>query len=147
MTASWGARLAVQALYTRAAGVRAFELPFLNSYVRVVSAALLFSLPALFASLNVEASLSPMEIGASALWVVAFAGETTADRQWLRFIRDPLHAGMVCRSGLWRVVPQAHAVFEMLIWIALALFALASPWGSITVACPAAMCYLLTRRY
>jgi steroid 5-alpha reductase family enzyme len=146
MTASWGARLAVQALYTRAAGVRAFELPFLSSSFRVVSAVLLFSLPALIASLNVEPSLSALEIGASALWVVAFACETTADRQRLRFTRDPEHEGIVCRSGLWRLVPHAHAVFDLLIWIALALFALASPWGWIALACPAAMLYLLTHR-
>ena len=147
MTASWGARLTVQALYTRAAGLPAFELPFLTSYFRLFTFALLFSVPALFASLNTEPSLSALEIGGAVLWVVAFAGETTADRQLLRFRSDPAHAGVVCRSGIWRLVPHAHAVFEMLIWTALAVFALASPWGWIAAACPAAMLYLLTRRY
>ncbi len=147
MTASWGARLTVQALYTRAAGLPDFELPLPTSYFRLFTFALLFSVPALFASLNTEPSLSALEIGASVLWVVAFAGETTADRQLLRFRSDPAHAGVVCRSGIWRLVPHAHAVFEMLIWIALAAFALASPFGWIAAACPAAMLYLLTRRY
>jgi steroid 5-alpha reductase family enzyme len=147
MTASWGARLSVQALYTRAAGLPAFELPLLTSYFRLLTFSLLFALPALFASLNREPSLSALEIGASVLWVVAFAGETTADRQLLRFRSEPAHVGVVCRSGIWRLVPQAHAVFETLIWTALALFALASPWGWVAVACPAAMLYLLTRRY
>ena len=147
MTASWGARLTVQALYTRAAGLPEFERRLPTWSFRLPTFALLFSLPALFASLNTAPTLSALEIGASALWVVAFAGETTADRQLLRFRSDPEHAGVVCRSGIWRLVPHAHAVFEVLIWTALAVFALASPWGWIALACPAAMLTLLTRRY
>jgi steroid 5-alpha reductase family enzyme len=146
MTASWGARLAVQAWYTRAAGVRAFELPFLTSYFRLLTFALFFSLPALIASLNPEPSLSDVEIGASIGWVLAFAAETTADRQLLRFASHPENAGVVCRVGLWRLVPHAHVIFEVLIWTALALFALASPWGWTASACPAVMLFLLTRR-
>lgn len=141
MTASWGARLTVQALYTRA-----FELQVLSSYLKVLSFVLFFSLPALFASRNAAPSLSAVEIGAAVLWVIAFAGETTADRQLLRFASNPEHAGVTCRSGIWRLVPHAHTVFETLIWTALALFALASPWGWTALACPAAMLYLLTRR-
>lgn len=146
MTASWGARLAVQAWYTRAAGVRAFEIPFLTSYFKLLSFALFFSVPALVACLNPEPSLSSLEIGAAILWVVAFAAETTADRQLLRFLTNADNAGEVCRAGVWRRMPHAHAVFEVLMWTALALFAIASPWGWIALACPAAMLYLLTRR-
>jgi steroid 5-alpha reductase family enzyme len=143
MMGSWGARLAVQQLYTRTSD---FPLSLRRSYVVLLTSVVAFSTPALFASLNPEPSLSPVELGAAAIWVFAFAGETTADRQRLRFLADPAHAGLRCRAGIWRVLPRAHAVFEVMVWSAFALFASASPWGWISAACPAAVLYLLTRR-
>ena len=124
MMGSWGARLAVQASYARVP-----DLPPVASYPRLLTLALFFSTPALFASLNPEPSLTVVELGAAALWVLAFAGETTADRGRLGFVRRP------------------HAVCEALIWTAFALFASASPWGWLAFACPVARLYLLRRRY
>ena len=152
MIGSWAARLAVQATYARTPELPVFtaELSFFTSSFSLLTslpAALLFSLPALVASRNGEPSLSALEIGAAVMWVIAFAGETTADRQRLRVQATTADPAVACRSGVWRRLPHAHAVFEMWIWIALALFALASPWGWIAAACPAARLYLLTRRY
>jgi steroid 5-alpha reductase family enzyme len=158
MMGSWGARLTVQALYTRASAP-AFAIPlgssaltsplessfmtsFLTSYFRLLTFSLFSSLPALIASRNPDSSLSSLEIAASVFWAVGFAAETTADRQLLRFASNPGNAGLVCRSGIWRHVPRAHAVCETAIWTAFALFAFASPWGWIALACPAAIAYL-----
>ena len=145
MMGSWGARLAVQALYTRAAAP-AFTRPLLpslpTSYFRLLTFSLFFSLPALIASRNPDPVLSSIEIAASALWAVAFGAETTADRQFLRFASNPANAGLHCRSGIWRLLPRAHAVCEAAIWTAFALFAFASPWGWIAFSCPAAILYL-----
>ena len=147
MMGSWGARLTVQALYTRAAApdfARPF-LPFpsflLTSYFKLLTFSLFFSLPALIASRNPDPSLSSLEIAASACWAVAFGAETTADRQFLRFASNSANAGLSCRSGIWRLLPRAHAVCEAMIWTAFALFAFASPWGWIALACPAAILY------
>jgi steroid 5-alpha reductase family enzyme len=147
MMGSWGARLTVQALYTRASAP-AFELSLLpsrfrllTSYFRLLTFSLFFSLPALIASRNPGSSLSSLEIAASACWAIAFGAETTADRQLLRFTSNPGNAGLTCRSGIWRLIPQAHAVCETAIWIAFALFAFASPWGWIAFACPAVILY------
>ena len=123
MMGSWGARLAVQSLYTRTS-----VLPFRTANFVLLTSPLFFSLPALIASRNPEPTLSSVEIGAAILWVVAFAGQTTADRERLRFI------------------PYGHAVCEGLIWIAFALFASMSEWGWAAFACPAARIYMLTRR-
>ena len=112
-------------------------------YLALLGSSALFSLPALVASINPDPSISAIELAACALWLVAFAGEATADRQLLRFASNPEHAGVACRSGIWRVVPHAHAVCEALIWSAFALFAYASPWGWIALACPVAMIDLL----
>ena len=144
MMGSWGARLTVQALYAfTSEGVRDRRL--LTPYFRLLTFAVFFSLPALTASRNHDPSLSVTELAACALWVVAFAGETTADRQTLRFTSNPGNAGLTCRSGLWRYSPHAHAICETLIWIAFALFASASPWGWLSFMCPLARVVLFSR--
>jgi steroid 5-alpha reductase family enzyme len=142
MMGSWGARLTVQALYTGTGAPLLTSLPPITSYSRLLAAALFFSVPALIAANNPASPLAPVEIAAAVLWMIAFAGETTADRQLLRFAARPENAGLVCRSGIWRLVPRAHAVCEGLIWTAFALFAFASPWGWIAFACPVAMLYV-----
>jgi steroid 5-alpha reductase family enzyme len=147
MMGSWGARLAVQALYTRASAPASTHpfLPFfpflLTSYFNLLTFSLFFSLPALIASRNPDPSLSSLEIAASAFWAVGFGAETTADRQFLRFASNPANAGLSCRSGIWRLLPRAHAVCEAAIWTAFGLFAFASPSGWIAFACPAAILY------
>jgi steroid 5-alpha reductase family enzyme len=142
MMGAWGMRLTLQSVYTRSAG-----LPLVSSSFQSPVSAIVFSLPALFAARNAAPSLSPIEIAAAALWFIGFAGETTADRQYLRFAATIESAGLPCRSGIWRVIPQAHSVCEALIWTAFALFASASPWGWISFACPASMLYVeATRR-
>jgi steroid 5-alpha reductase family enzyme len=156
MMGSWGARLTVQALYTRAsapAWAWSCLSPFppspppsapslLTSHFKLLTFSLFFSLPALIASRNPDPALSALEIGASAFWAVAFGAETTADRQFLRFAANPANVGLGCRSGVWRLLPRAHAVCEAAIWTGFALFAFASPWGWIAFACPAAILYL-----
>jgi steroid 5-alpha reductase family enzyme len=144
MMGTWGARLAVQALYARASGAPDLSaLPLQPSYFRLFTVSLFLSLPALIAARNGEPFLSFIEIAAGVLWVIAFTAETTADRQYLRFISVPDNAGLPCRSGLWKFSSRAHAVFEVLLWTSFALFASASPWGWIAFACPAAMVVLL----
>jgi len=146
MMGSWGLRLAVYLLYDRVLGKPddgpRRSLWFFQAHAL---AAIGFSLPALFASANAEPSFSTLELVAAGLWAVAFAGESTADRQLLRFTSDETHLGRTCRSGLWKFSRHPNYFFEWLIWIAFALFASASPWGWIAFACPAAMLYLLFR--
>ncbi len=140
MMGAWGARLAVQTFYTRASGVPDLPtLPLPPSYVRLFTRSVFFSLPALLASRNGEPVLAVTEIAAGVLWVVAFTGETTADRQYLRFTSIAENAGLPCRTGLWKKVPRAHDVCEVLLGTSFALFASASPWGWVTFACPAVM--------
>jgi steroid 5-alpha reductase family enzyme len=138
MMGAWGARLAVQAYYIRASGVPDLPaLPLRPSYLKLLTMSLFFSLPALLASRNDEPVLSFTEIAAGAVWVIAFTAETTADRQYLRFTSIAGNTGLPCRTGVWKIVPHAHEVCEVLLWTSLALFASASPWGWVTFACPA----------
>ncbi len=133
MMGSWGARLAVQGLYTRAAqgphpaaspahSGRAASVLFLGA------AAVVCSLPAWLASRNPDPELSTLELAACALWLVGFAGETTADRQLLRFVAKGEHDGLACRAGVWRYSRHADRIFTGLVWAAFAMFGVAAVW-------------------
>jgi len=155
MIGSWGARLGVYLLWDEVlerpaiAAVRESIWTFERRGVEAV----FFALPALLASFNPETALSTVELAAAAIWLVAFAGETTADRQLVRWRRErvplvnaPEHGvqvidAHVCRVGVWRYVPYAHEVFELVTWIAHAAFVWTSPFGWIAVACPIAVAY------
>jgi steroid 5-alpha reductase family enzyme len=159
MMGSWGLRLAVYLLYDRvlarpedgryaemrrawgAGAPRRFFWFFQTQAIAAVG----FSLPALIAAANPEPSFSPLELAGAGLWVIAFAGESTADRQLLRFKQDEANRGHTCRTGLWRVSRHPNYFFEWLIWVGVALFAAASPWGWVAFGCPAAMLYFLFR--
>lgn len=103
------------------------------------------SLPALLASRNPAPALHALEWAGAALWAVALAGESLADRQLARFKADPAQRGRVCDVGLWRASRHPNYFFEWLVWCAFFLFALPSPWGFMTLYCPALMLYFLLR--
>jgi steroid 5-alpha reductase family enzyme len=46
---------------------------------------------------------------------------------------------------LWRYSRHPNYFFEWLVWVAYALFALASPFGALALICPMVMLYLLFR--
>jgi len=62
------------------------------------------------------------------LWVIAVAGEATADRQLERFKADR-GTRVACVVGLWNASRHPNYFFEWLVWCAYAVFALGSPWG------------------
>lgn len=108
-------------------------------------AAVFFALPAVLASANAAAGFTALEIGALALWLAAFVGETTADHQLEQFRAQSSNSGRTCRSGLWRYSRHPNYFFEWVMWVGYAAFAFAAPFGAITVLCPLAMLYLLLR--
>lgn len=103
------------------------------------------SLPFLLSAMNWQPSLSPFELAAAALWLIAFGGEVAADRQLAAFKREPANRGKVCRAGLWNYSRHPNYFFEWLIWCAFAWFATASPWGWLSWAGPALMLFFLFR--
>ena len=105
----------------------------------------LLALPFLLPSGNGAPAFHVLELVALALWLLAFAGETLADAQLAAFKRDPANRGRVCNAGLWRFSRHPNYFFEWVIWVALALFALASPGGWIALSAPAAILFLLLR--
>jgi steroid 5-alpha reductase family enzyme len=106
---------------------------------------ILLAVPVLLASLNPARDLALVEWAGLALWAVAIAGESLADRQLQRFKADPASRGRVCQVGLWRYSRHPNYFFEWLIWCAFFLFALGSPHGWLTLYCPLLMLYFLFR--
>lgn len=105
----------------------------------------LLALPFLFPVLNDRPSFHPLEILGAALWLLAITGEALADAQLAAFKRDPANRGRVCDVGLWRYSRHPNYFFEWLIWVGLAVIALASAWGWLGLIAPASILYLLLR--
>ena len=58
---------------------------------------------------------------------------------------DPANRGAVCQIGLWRCSRDPNYFFERLAWVAYFVVALGSPWGWLTLYCPALMLHFLLR--
>ena len=105
----------------------------------------LLSLPMLLSALNPAPQVCVLEYAGVGLWFVAIVGESVADAQLAAFKRDPANRGRVCQQGLWRYSRHPNYFFEWFIWVAWMVYALASPWGWLSVVCPALMLFFLFR--
>jgi len=153
MMGSWGAHLTLHVLYQqvfgRAEEGRYAELRqqrrgdanawFFWFFEAHAVAVVFFSLPALVAVVNPREGFSPFEFAGAGLWILAFSGEVTADRQLERFKSDPVNRDRACQTGLWRYSRHPNYVFELLVWVAYATYASGSPWGWLAWVYPAAM--------
>ena len=101
------------------------------------------TLPLLIVSFNRAPQFHPLELAGTALFIVGILGESSADAQLAAFKRNPANKGGVCDVGLWRYSRHPNYFFEWLIWIAYAVFALASPHGWIAMAMPVLMLHFL----
>lgn len=160
MMGSWGLRLMIHQLYGRVFGRNEdgrfaarrarwgdrASTKFFWFFQAQALLAVVFSLPALLSSTNGTPAFSSLELSAAGLWIAAYAGETTADRQLLHFNVNEANRGRTCQVGLWRYSRHPDYFFEWLIWVAYALFAFAAPWGPLALVCPAARAYQLTTR-
>ncbi len=86
----------------------------------------LFALPFLAVAGNPRVVPAAL-MAAVAIWLMAVAGETLADRQLARFRADPANLGRTCRSGLWRCSRHPNYFFEWLHWFAYAVLAIGAP--------------------
>ncbi len=159
MSAIWGLRLAVYLLATRIIGHpeegRYQELrrewktnipgKFLLFYELQALLCVVLAVPFLMAARNPEPGISLLEGAAAALWILAMAGEAAADAQLNKFKSDPSNKGRTCQAGLWRYSRHPNYFFEWLIWVAFALFALASPGGFWGLLSPALILYFVLR--
>jgi steroid 5-alpha reductase family enzyme len=106
--------------------------------------AVLFALPMLAGAMN-DAPVGLRDAVAVVLYTVAVIGETMADRQLAAFKRNPVNAGRVCDTGLWRYSRHPNYFFEWVHWWAYLALALGSPLWWIAAAGVVVMFLFLTR--
>lgn len=106
---------------------------------------ILLAYPFLAACSNPAVGLRPLEWAGIALWLLAISGEALADAQLSWFKAGKGNRGKVCDVGLWRYSRHPNYFFEWLIWVAYFLLAAGSPWGWISILCPACILFLLLR--
>lgn len=154
----WGFRLAFH-LYARTIGhpedVRYTALRkewgdrqnilMLRFYYFQAALALVLSLPFALIMVNTTPVVNYFEVIGAFLWAVAVMGESVADYQLKSFKEDPSNKGKICDRGLWYYSRHPNYFFEWLIWISYFIMALGSAWGFITIICPLAMYYFLTK--
>jgi len=119
------------------------NLKFLGFYQFQAALNAFLALPLLIACFNRAPRLHPLEIAGCAVFLIGIVGESVADAQLAAFRRNPANQGGVCDTGLWHYSRHPNYFFEWLIWIAYAVFALASPWGWIALAMPVLMLHFL----
>ena len=154
----WGFRLAIH-LYVRTVGqpedVRYTALRkqwgdqqnirMLRFYYFQALWALILSLPFALIMVNTTPGINLYEVTGAILWFVAFMGESAADYQLTKFKSNPENKGKICQQGLWYHSRHPNYFFEWLIWLSYFVMALGSAWGWVSVICPVAMYYFLTR--
>jgi steroid 5-alpha reductase family enzyme len=157
MASFWGLRLAAYLLLARVVGHpeegryvqlrkewrNNLALRFLFFFEFQALLVAVLSLPFLLACLNTCAPLGIVEKFAAGLWLVSMIGEVVADQQLSAFKKNPENQGKTYRAGLWKYSRHPNYFFEWLIWVAYAVFALASPWGWIGLISPALILYFL----
>ncbi|GAB2512214.1 DUF1295 domain-containing protein [Lysobacter humi (ex Lee et al. 2017)] len=99
----------------------------------------LFALPFLAVARVPAAGPTAWALLGVAIWIVAIAGESIADRQLARFRADPRNRGRTCRDGLWGRSRHPNYFFEWLHWFAYVALAVGSPWWAISLAGPIVM--------
>lgn len=103
----------------------------------------LIALPLLPAITN-PGGIGPLEIIATALWLVGFVFEAGGDYQLARFKEDPANNGQVLKSGFWRYTRHPNYFGDFCVWWAFYLFAVAAGgWWS--VISPLLMSFLLLK--
>ncbi len=157
MAGLWGLRLAAYLLFARVIGQPEegryvqlrkewkTDLPvrFLFFFEFQALLDVILSLPFLLACLDTRSPLGLAEKLAGVIWIIGILGEAVADAQLNAFKKNATNKGKLCRIGLWNYSRHPNYFFEWLIWVAYAVFAIASPWGWLGLISPALILYFL----
>lgn len=113
----------------------------------LVQGALIFALPLSFLSALENQKPFPQFLDGIglAIWILALAGESAADKQLARFRANPANQGKTCREGLWRYSRHPNYFFEWLLWCAYVPMAAGSPTFFVSLLGPGLLLLLLTK--
>lgn len=83
-----------------------------------------------------SAGLPLAAVGGLLVWLTGFALQTRADVELSRFKAHPANRGGLLDTGVWGWVRHPNYLGETVMWTGYFVFALAHPWGWITVFAP-----------
>jgi len=96
----------------------------------------IWCMPFAFAALVEGDSLRLTDWLGVMVWLVGFLFLVISDSQMNRFKADPANKGGIMDQGLWALSRHPNYFGESLVWTGYFLFALAHPWGWISVIGP-----------
>ncbi len=99
--------------------------------------------PFFIIALNKSQPLSLPEMIGAGMWFVCIIFEGLSDYQLQNFRKNPANKGKVCQDGLWNYSRHPNYFFQFMIWVSIFIFACSSPYGWISIVCPATIFYLL----
>ena len=102
-------------------------------------------LPVLCVAFNPRTGLNAWELTAALIFVIGLVGESITDEQLRTFQNDADNRGKVCRIGLWAYSRHPNYFFEIVIWTAVYLYALATPGGWLTVVSPLTIVFIILK--
>jgi steroid 5-alpha reductase family enzyme len=79
------------------------------------------------------------------VWLGAWIGQATADKQLSIWRTDPVNQGRTCRSGLWAYSRHPNYFFEWCGWLVYPLLGIGLPWGATLWLAPLLMLYLVIK--
>lgn len=89
--------------------------------------------------------LTALDALAIMIWLVGFLFQAGGDWQLTRFKRDPVNKGKLFQGGFWSLTRHPNYFGETVMWFAYFLFALANPWGVITLVSPLYVTWFMAR--
>lgn len=89
-----------------------------------------------FAMAAVEGALTWLSAIGALVWLIGFAFQSVGDWQLKQFKKDPGNRGRLMQTGLWSLTRHPNYFGESVMWAAHYAFALAHPWGWVTVFSP-----------
>jgi steroid 5-alpha reductase family enzyme len=98
-----------------------------------------------FAFTASDQRLTILDALAIIVWLVGFLFQAGGDWQLARFKRDPANKGKLFQRGFWSLTRHPNYFGETVMWFAYFLFALANPWGLITVVSPLYVTWFMAR--
>jgi steroid 5-alpha reductase family enzyme len=103
----------------------------------------MLSIPFILIALNKEPQMQLIEYIGAGLWFLSIIGEGLSDWQLKQFKKNPINKDKVCQKGLWNYSRHPNYFFQLMLWISVFIFSLASPYGLIAAICPLSIGYLI----
>jgi steroid 5-alpha reductase family enzyme len=101
------------------------------------------AIPYFLIALNPEPHIGTLEYIGAGMWLLCIIGEGVSDLQLALFRKKPENKGKVCDVGLWNYSRHPNYFFQFMIWVSVFILALSSPYGYISIVCPAVIAYLI----